>query len=265
MEERDWRELELRVGGVPPRVKGGSGTQTHNWAGLAALVERTMGAGPAALVRERGAAAEEARTRCTAPQCFSSGWFAELQELAAWVATGGDTASDTRAWASALASAEEGCFVARAMAEADGSFSHLLCHAAEGFFLPRSCGVSLRRPLFDETGGTPGGWLGSTDALLDELIDLAHPLGLELRPLKGAVRRGGGMDLSPASLASLQAESAELRRDAAAAGLAERVRAMWFLLYEGARASKSSGKPLCLFQRQRRSAHVDVVDARQEL
>ena len=63
-------------------------------------------------------------------------------------------------------------------AEGDMLRSHLLCHSdAEGFYLP----VDFNEVLFaDEDCGLPGGMLGSSYRLLDELIVAAPALGIRL-------------------------------------------------------------------------------------
>jgi len=69
----------------------------------------------------------------------------------------------------------------------DGSESHLLCHSdAEGFYLP----VDFKDVLFDEEDGDededeeetglPGGMLGSSYRLLEELVFVAPALGIRL-------------------------------------------------------------------------------------
>jgi hypothetical protein len=57
--------------------------------------------------------------------------------------------------------------------------SHLLCHSdAEGFYVP----VSFSEPLFDvDDIGIPGGMLGSSYALLDELREVAPAIDIDLK------------------------------------------------------------------------------------
>jgi len=55
--------------------------------------------------------------------------------------------------------------------------SHLLCHSdCEGFYLP----VEFNEILIDEKNRIPGGLLGSSYKLLEELVSIAAKLGIEL-------------------------------------------------------------------------------------
>jgi len=56
--------------------------------------------------------------------------------------------------------------------------SHLLCHSdAEGFYLP----IEFREVLFDESERIPGGMVGSSYRLLEELAFVAPVLGIRLQ------------------------------------------------------------------------------------
>lgn len=62
--------------------------------------------------------------------------------------------------------------------------SHLIVHSdAEGFYLP----IDFAEPLFDrtDTHQLPGGILGSSQRLLDELRSIAPWLGITLDPSGG--------------------------------------------------------------------------------
>lgn len=104
---------------------------------------------------------------------------------------------------------------------------HLLSHATEGYFIPVELPAG---PLYNSDGRIPGGWVGSSHALLQELIDLTPKLGIDLVPLKGRVRRGGGIDISEECVAQLNAEGPEDSKFHVE-------RKMWFALYEAARLS----------------------------
>ena len=55
--------------------------------------------------------------------------------------------------------------------------SHLLCHSdCEGFYVP----IDFNDPLFADEGQIPGGMLGSSQALMRELVAVAPVLGIEL-------------------------------------------------------------------------------------
>jgi len=56
--------------------------------------------------------------------------------------------------------------------------SHLVCHDdAEGFYLP----IDFTEVLMDDEGELPGGMLGSTQRLMEELLALAPALGIEVK------------------------------------------------------------------------------------
>ena len=84
---------------------------------------------------------------------------------------------------------------------AEGSESHLVLRTCEGYMIPVDFDGP---PLFDTSGKVPGGWVGSTQRLMQELLELAPHLDIILRPLKGRVRRGGGLDLSTGCIAELE-------------------------------------------------------------
>lgn len=55
--------------------------------------------------------------------------------------------------------------------------SHLLCHSdAEGFYVP----IDFEDVLFDDGGDLPGGMLGSTQRLMEELVAVAPYLEIDL-------------------------------------------------------------------------------------
>ena len=61
--------------------------------------------------------------------------------------------------------------------ESSNFASHLLCHSdCEGFYVP----IDFPEPLFDQSEEVAGGIVGSSQALLRELIDIAAPLGISL-------------------------------------------------------------------------------------
>ncbi|HEX7863313.1 MAG TPA: hypothetical protein VF555_00100 [Variovorax sp.] len=116
----------------------------------------------------------------------------------------------------------------------DGSGSHLLCHSdAEGFYVP----VDFREVLFDaddcgegedegqddedeEASGLPGGMLGSSHRLLDELVFVAPALGIHLD-------NGKLSDEEAERIDALIEEDGGLYREYVS----------WLLLYESARLS----------------------------
>jgi len=108
----------------------------------------------------------------------------------------------------------------------DGCESHLLCHSdAEGFYVP----VDFDEVLFDEesgsgedeeAGGLPGGMLGSSQRLLDELVFVAPALGIRLE-------NGKLSDEEAERIDDLVEEDDGLYREYVS----------WLLLYESARLS----------------------------
>jgi hypothetical protein len=114
----------------------------------------------------------------------------------------------------------------------DGSASHLLCHSdAEGFYVP----VDFKDVLFDgdsceedddeddvEEGeaGLPGGMLGSSCRLLEELVFVAPALGIHLD-------NGKLSDEEAERIDALIEEDGGLYREYVS----------WLLLYESARLS----------------------------
>ncbi|AGU48555.1 hypothetical protein VAPA_1c14430 [Variovorax paradoxus B4] len=102
---------------------------------------------------------------------------------------------------------------------ASGFDSHLLCHSdAEGFYLP----VDFEEVLFAEEDETdlPGGMLGSSYRLLEELVLVAPALGIAL----------SNGQLSDAEAARLGASGEDEE------GLYREIES-WLLLYESARLS----------------------------
>ena len=66
------------------------------------------------------------------------------------------------------------CYTADAFAQ--GHRSHLLCHCADGFFVPVDFGDVP--PIFDAQQRVPGGWLGSSVQLMSELLALSAILDI---------------------------------------------------------------------------------------
>lgn len=99
-----------------------------------------------------------------------------------------------------------------------GIQTHLLQHGPEGYYVPADLSMP---PTLDPNvryavhasritmltlsmqGVLPGGWLGCTQGLLQELISLAGPLGMTFRSVHGRLRRGGGVELSIEALGAL--------------------------------------------------------------
>eukprot|EP00937_MAST-01D_sp_MAST-1D-sp2_P003933 g3933.t1 len=132
---------------------------------------------------------------------------------------------------------------------ARGCRSHLLCHAPEGLFVP----VPFEAPIYDVEGSVPGSWLGSSQQLLEEIVALSPPLGINLRPLRGRVARlGGGFDISADTAAGINALAAQATRGddgpavAAATTPYWREHVAWFALYEAARLSVRHGTAIAL-------------------
>ena len=111
----------------------------------------------------------------------------------------------------------------------DGPESHLLCHSdAEGFYVP----VDFKDVLFDENDdeededdeeeetGLPGGMLGSSYRLLEELVFVAPALGIRLT-------NGKLSDEEAERIDALIDEDGGLYREYVS----------WLLLYESARLS----------------------------
>ena len=155
---------------------------------------------------------------------FPCSWLAHLQRLYAHVLLGAlpqwSPATSVACDSDGEEEEEDEDAVAEAMSCSAGLRSHLLCHAAEGYWVPlaelsqsgSATGCDFERPLVDETGRLPGGWFGSSYRLHAELLEMCPALGIELRPLRGAgalkaLRRGGGLDLSKEALKSLQGSS----------------------------------------------------------
>jgi hypothetical protein len=103
--------------------------------------------------------------------------------------------------------------------------SHLLCHSdAEGFYVP----VDFQPVLFDETEEMPGGMLGSSYRLRDELIYLAPALGIRL---------------DGSQLADSDAEEINVEEDQEEGVWRERL--VWLSLFEAARLSIEHGTAIC--------------------
>lgn len=103
--------------------------------------------------------------------------------------------------------------------------SHLLCHSdAEGFYFP----IDFEDVLFDEDGSLPGGMLGSTQQLMQELITLAPYLGIKLQ-------NGELSDL----------EAARLNEEAESEGPLWIDKCVWLSLFEAARLSLKHKAAIC--------------------
>lgn len=74
--------------------------------------------------------------------------------------------------------------VLHAVLESGCCISHILSHATEGFFMPDD----FERPIFDTrdpSRSVPGGWLGSSFRLFNELAEIAPCIGINLSVLRG--------------------------------------------------------------------------------
>ena len=153
-----------------------------------------------------------------------------------------------------------------------GCRSHLLCHAPEGIFVP----VAFGEPMYDVHNSVPGGWLGSSQMLLEEMVAISPLLGINLRPLRGrgSLRLGGGFDISDQTAAAINqlAEEANGIATGAGSGIPSdapdtggagsgygdrfeelsarepfwRERIVWLILYETARRSVQHGTAIVL-------------------
>lgn len=103
--------------------------------------------------------------------------------------------------------------------------SHLLCHSdAEGFYLP----IDFADVLFDETERVPGGMIGSSYRVRDELTVVAPALGIEL---------------SNGALSDDVAEA--INRDVENQSGIWIERLVWLALYEAARLSIEHRSAIC--------------------
>ncbi len=103
--------------------------------------------------------------------------------------------------------------------------SHLLCHSdAEGFYFP----VDFEDVIFDEGGSLPGGMLGSTQRLMQELITLAPYLGIKLQD--GVLS---------------DSEAARLNEESDAEGPFWIEVCVWLSLFEAARLSLKHKAAIC--------------------
>jgi hypothetical protein len=99
--------------------------------------------------------------------------------------------------------------------------SHLLCHSdAAGYYVP----VDFDQPLFLDDAIEGGGMVGSSQALLREVVRCAAPLGIELSP-------AGELSTSEAQRLEMADGSDPYQREYV----------VWLALYEAARASVASG------------------------
>ena len=117
-----------------------------------------------------------------------------------------------------------------------GRESHLLCHGTEGYFVPRVLQASS--PVFDVQSVIPGSWLGSCEALLDELIELAHVYELQFRSSQAhpILHSSAGIELTAECAQHLQCSPPnEAKR-------------VWFILYTKARASVLTESPIVLIK-----------------
>jgi hypothetical protein len=103
--------------------------------------------------------------------------------------------------------------------------SHLLCHSdCEGFYVP----IDFDDPLFADKSLIPGCMLGSSQALMRELIEVAPALGITL----------DGGQLS-------DAEADRINSVVEASGPFEIELAVWLSLFEAARLSIQHGTAIC--------------------
>lgn len=103
--------------------------------------------------------------------------------------------------------------------------SHLLCHSdAEGFYVP----IDFDAVLVDEDESIPGGMVGSSYRLMDELVYVAPALGIRLR----------GSELP-------DEEAEALNRDSDTEEGIWRERIVWLSLFEAARLSIKHRTAIC--------------------
>lgn len=103
--------------------------------------------------------------------------------------------------------------------------SHLLCHSdSEGFYLPQD----FKKVLFGEDEKIPGGMVGSSPALLRELVRMAPALGIRLEESQLT-------DVEVARLTDLIAGNAGIFRELI----------VWIALFEAARLSIEHGAAIC--------------------
>jgi hypothetical protein len=103
--------------------------------------------------------------------------------------------------------------------------SHLLSHSdAEGFYFP----IDFEDVIFDDGGSLPGGMLGSTQRLIQELITLAPYLGIKLQ----------NGELS-------DAEASRLNEESEAQGPFWIEKCVWLSLFEAARLSLKYNAAIC--------------------
>jgi hypothetical protein len=103
--------------------------------------------------------------------------------------------------------------------------SHLLCHSdAEGFYLP----IDFSPILIDKTQRVPGGMVGSSLCLMEELTWVAPALGIRL---------------DGQTLADSEAEAINASLEAQEGLFIERI--VWLSLYEAARLSIEHGTAIC--------------------
>ena len=148
-----------------------------------------------------GLSAEALRTRHPV-RALPSSWLDRLKSLqAATLVDGGRDIKTAPALRAFMARADRDELIAAA--HGAGHRTHLLCHSAGGFFVPVDFGATP--PPYDRLGRMPGGWLGSSVQLLDELLALSPLLDISLEHLKGGlVRRGGGFDVGAKAVEELQ-------------------------------------------------------------
>jgi hypothetical protein len=103
--------------------------------------------------------------------------------------------------------------------------SHLLCHSdAEGFYLP----LDFHAPIFDDTGRIPGGVLGSSYRLREELASIAPRLNIIL--IDGQLAGG---------------EVGKIKRQADRQTYFWIEKSVWLSLFEAARLSIEHGLAIC--------------------
>lgn len=103
--------------------------------------------------------------------------------------------------------------------------SHLLCHSdCEGFYLP----IEFKEPIGDDQDRIPGGILGSTFMLREELVAVAPALGIRLE--NGQLR---------------DHEADRLNREIEAESALWIEKAVWLSLFEAARLSIDHKTAVC--------------------
>jgi len=175
---------------------------------------------------------------------FEACWFQGLQELYACVMLGFD-------WEHYLVARLEDNssdqFIDIVMENEIGMESHLICHSSEGLYIPKKGGAEIRNPHYSDI--SPGGWICSSDVLVEELVHLSAVLGIDLIPMRGVVRRGGGMDISVESKQKLEQCSKRTltsSHEDEKKRLLDQLCHMWHILFYCAKLSSTSGSALIM-------------------